>query len=209
MHLVACDLHRAFDGRTVLAGISVELRSGESLAVTGPSGCGKSTLLRLLAGRDRPDRGSVAWDGARLDDATDAARAQWRQTTSAWLDQHPHLDGALNTRENVRLASAFRSLPQAEADADALLAWVELTTQAEQSATSLSGGQRVRAALARCLLTAPRVLFADEPTASLDPASARVVADLLLGLVGNGLMLVLATHDLAFAARCTRRLDLL
>jgi len=209
MELHAEGLRRVFAGTTVVDDVGFALPTGGSLALCGPSGCGKSTLLQIVAGLDHPDHGSVRWDGADIYAWGGGRRERERLRHVGLLRQDPDLEPQLNARENVLLAAAFRLVAGAEARADELLRRVDLAHCSGVPGAALSGGQAVRVALVRALLRRPRLLIADEPSASLDPDNARRVGDLLLRLIAEeGITLLLATHDHELAARCEQRLEL-
>ena len=182
-------------GRRVVADVAFEAGAGESLAIVGPSGSGKSTLLAVLAGLRAPDRGEVELtaDGP----------------TAIVLQGHG-LVGLLTAAENVELALRARgtggaALVQRSAEA---LAAVGLDAVADRLVGDLSGGQQQRVGVARALVSDPTVLLADEPTSELDGATRDAVLTRLLAVPARGGLLVLATHDPAVAARCTRTLQL-
>jgi len=190
--------------RAVLAGASLELASGEAVAVVGPSGSGKSTLLNLAAGLDVPDSGTVIVDGRDVAGLDDDERTRLRRGTVGVVFQQFHLLPHLSVLENV-LLPAWISGPSAAATdrARGLLDRVELDDRADDAVDRLSGGEQQRVALCRALLNRPRLLLADEPTGNLDAASGARVADQLFGLArdqGAGLLMV--THAASLADRC-------
>jgi putative ABC transport system ATP-binding protein len=200
---------RGFVENAVLRGCSVSLTSGDTCAITGVSGSGKSTLLQIIAGMDRPDAGSVHWDGTDLYACSQARRNRLFQRTVGWLSQAPLLDPQGSTLDNCLLPTVFQPVPQARERAHDLLTRVALGDQLALPAQALSGGQQVRCALARALVHRPRLVIADEPTGTLDAATAGAVANLLLDLAREeGFTLLLATHDQSLAARCQHHLHL-
>ncbi|MFW5829045.1 MAG: ABC transporter ATP-binding protein [Planctomycetota bacterium] len=209
MHVRAHGISRTYGAGTVLSGIEVDVGPGSCLAITGPSGSGKSTLLHVLAGMAAPDAGTVFWDEVDLYRLGGTARNRLFQRRVGWLAQAPLLDPDLDVLGNCLLPAAFHRLPEARAQASDLLAQVDLGAASDQTAASLSGGQQVRCALARTLLSRPDLLIADEPTGSLDADTAHQVATVLLRLCReHRCTLVLATHDLELAGRCERHLQL-
>lgn len=209
VRLLAQSLTLRLGARTLLRDLDCAVEPGRPLAVVGPSGVGKSSLLRVLAGQLRPQGGELRWD--EVDPWALAARARRRRrlATIAMLWQDPWLEPRLSTRDNLRLAGAFRRKGLDPARVEHVLSRLGLSDAADRPAASLSGGEAVRCALARCLVSAPAVLLCDEPTAALDPVTAAGVAEVLLGLATEeGLCVVLATHDAALAARCAERLEL-
>jgi putative ABC transport system ATP-binding protein len=188
----------------------LDIAAGTCVAIQGPSGSGKSSLAHVLAGIERPLAGSVAWDGSEITGLPEAARDRWRHRHVGLVFQQFHLFPALSALENVLLPARFAhfSLPASLADrARALLDTVGVRLAGD--VRLMSRGEMQRVAVARALLFAPPVLIADEPTASLDAASARGVADLLFAVrADSGATLIVITHDAALADRCPRRLTL-
>jgi ABC-type lipoprotein export system ATPase subunit len=178
-------------------GVTCRLHPGDQVAVTGPSGSGKSTLLHLIAGLDRPTAGQITWPG--LD-----GHPLREPGLVGLIFQGPSLLPPLDVTENVALPLllAGRSPGEAREAATAALITVGIADLAQRLPEELSGGQAQRAAVARALAAAPRVIIADEPTGQLDVEHAGVVADLLIGATGNlGAALVVATHDPRIADR--------
>lgn len=199
-------------GRTrALRGASVELREGEILAVTGASGSGKSTLLHCLAGIVRPDEGSVAYAGKRLDQLPEKELSVLRRTDFGVVFQFGQLIPELTAVDNV-------SLPLLLAGTDRRAArerageWLErfgVRGQEEQRPGEMSGGQAQRVSLARALVTAPKVVFADEPTGALDSlASEQVMTALTHAARESGTAVLLITHDAQTAAYADREVTL-
>ncbi len=189
---------------TVLRGVDLRLARGESIALVGPSGSGKTTLLKVLAARLPVDAGRVTLLGGDPTALDDEARAALRRGIGL-VDQATVLIDTLTVRENVLVALA--GLPrQLEllARVDRLLDELHLTERARVRPGRLSGGERQRVAIARALAPRPALLLADEPTGHQDSAGGAAIADLLLRHAAEGVVLVLATHDLALAARASR-----
>lgn len=194
---------------TILDDIDFTLGGGESLAITGPSGSGKSTLLGLLAGLDVPSSGEVRLGGEAFSALAEEPRARRRAALCAFVFQAFHLVGDLNALENVMLPLELRGDANAAASARDWLRRVGLGARLKHFPATLSGGEQQRVALARAFAVAPKLLFADEPSGSLDPANGLLIADLLFELNRDaGTALVLVTHDPHLAARCQRRLRL-
>lgn len=195
----------------VLRGVSLELNSGDCVAITGPSGSGKSTLLAILGTLEPPTGGRVVLDGEDLATLPDAALALLRNRRIGFVFQDHHLLPQCSVWENVLVPAIARGrvdgdLVQRARD---LLARVGLASRMDHRPAELSGGERQRAALARALIHKPALVLADEPTGNLDRANAAKVAELLLELqVQEGTMLIVATHSLALAARMGRRFEL-
>lgn len=183
------------------------MNAGESLAITGPSGSGKSTLLGLLAGLDVPDNGAILLEGAPFSELDDDARAARRGERCAFVFQAFHLVGDLTALENVMLPLDLRGEREARDTARRWLERVGLKARMHHFPGQLSGGEQQRVALARAFAVAPQLLFADEPTGSLDHANGQHISDLLFELnQEQGTALVLVTHDPILAARCQRHL---
>ncbi len=189
-----------------LRGVSLDVRHGETLAVTGPSGSGKSTLLSILGGLDRPTSGEHFFDGRPLDTLDDDALSRLRNREIGFVFQAFHLIPQLSVLENVEAPFLYGDTPPAEwrPRAEAVLARVGLLARAEHRPSELSGGEAQRAAIARALVTRPRLILADEPTGNLDSATGDEIAALLAELAADGATVVLVTHDEALAARAER-----
>jgi putative ABC transport system ATP-binding protein len=194
-------------GRPALDGLDLEVRAGESLAVLGRSGSGKSTLLNLIAGLDKPSRGSVTVDGIRVDELGETALAGYRRERIGMVFQFFNLLDDMTVEDNVLLPAQLTGLGRGKARRRAaeLLEHLGIARHAGAFPGRLSGGERQRVAVARALMNRPPLLLADEPTGALDSASAADVRDLLTGLNTEGQTMVLVTHDVAFAAACATR----
>jgi putative ABC transport system ATP-binding protein len=187
----------------------VDLRAdrGELVVVRGASGSGKTSLLRLLAGLERPDRGTVAVDGTALADRSDDDLRALRRDRLAIVFQDFSLLPVLTAAENVEVPLRIRRTEPAERDAMVAeaLELVGLTGHEHQRPDELSGGQQQRVGIARAVVGRPGLLLADEPTAQLDSATAAGIVDLVAGLVRDtGLAAVVTTSDDAFLDRATR-----
>ncbi len=191
----------------VLADVNLKLREGEMVAVVAPSGAGKSTLLHLLAALDTPTSGAVYFENKAIETNEDAALAKYRNRAVGFLWQRHQLLPDFTAAENVAMPLLVRGESQAKAQMEARqwLAEVGLQDRAEHRAGELSGGEQQRAAIARALVTGPRVLLADEPTGDLDEQNAWAVFELLQRLHRtHRLTSLIATHNLALAERCDR-----
>ncbi len=195
---------------TVLAGVDLELRASESVAITGPSGSGKSTFLNILGTLERPSAGSVRIGGDDPFALGAAELAAFRGRRVGMIFQEHHLLPQLTALENVLLPTLAGSPPPGSGErATALLERVGLARRASHRPSELSGGERQRVAIARAMLHRPALVLADEPTGNLDRATAGVVAELLLALQREeGAALVVVTHSPELAARFQRRCEM-
>ena len=203
----ARDLSLSFGSTPALRGASLRVRQGEIVAVMGPSGSGKSTLLHCLAGILVPDQGEVCYGGQRLDRLSDDRRSALRRDRFGFVFQSGQLVPELMAEENVALPLLLSGIRRGPAMAAARkwFAALGLDGLEQRRSGELSGGQAQRVALARGLVTEPEVLFADEPTGSLDSVSGELVMDLLTAAVGeHGTTVVLVTHDARVAAYADR-----
>jgi putative ABC transport system ATP-binding protein len=207
--LAAHDLHNSYGATPALAGAGIEIDAGELVAVMGPSGSGKSTLLHCLAGIVPPDSGSVAYDGYDMSALTDAERSALRRSEFGFVFQFGQLVPELTCRENVALPLRLDGTPRrrAEQAADELLEQLEVAAVATQRPGGVSGGEGQRVAVARALVTDPRVLFADEPTGALDSLNGERVMTLLTAAARErGTAVVLVTHEARVAAYSDREI---
>jgi putative ABC transport system ATP-binding protein len=194
---------------TILADVSLGVRSSETLAIVGASGAGKSTLLALLAGLDTPSTGRVLIAGVDMTQLDEDGRAAVRGQHVGFVFQSFHLIPSLTALENVMLPLELAGRRDARSTAAAALQQVGLTPRAAHYPKQLSGGEQQRVAIARAFVTQPKLLFADEPTGNLDTATGQRITDLLFELNRNtGSTLVLVTHDRSLAERCGRILEL-
>ena len=196
----------------VLQNISLNVNPGEFMALQGPSGSGKSTLLNLVAGIDRPDRGTIRVAGTDLHNLGESQLARWRARHIGFIFQFYNLLPVLTALENVELPLLLTPLSKKERreHAEFSLKIVGLTDRMHHLPKQLSGGQEQRVAIARAIVTDPTLLVADEPTGDLDKASAQEVLDLLGRLNSeHSKTIVMVTHDprAAERARIVRHLD--
>lgn len=183
-------------GSAVLRFPDVDVAQGAVLLLSGPSGCGKSTWLALVAGLMEPTAGTVVVAGQPLHALKSVASDAWRARTVGFLPQKLHLSAALNVQQNLAMAQWAAGQPEDRVAIYAALQALGVGELAQRTPSQLSGGQAQRVALARAVLLQPRVLLADEPTASLDDeAAADAVALLLAAARTHGATLVIATHD--------------
>jgi lipoprotein-releasing system ATP-binding protein len=191
----------------VLRGASLELKTGEIVALVGPSGSGKSTLLHIAGLLERPNAGQVILDGRDSVPMSDRERTALRGRFLGFVYQYHHLLPEFSALENVMLPQMLNGLARAEARKRAaeLLAMVRLQERGEHRPGKLSGGEQQRVAIARAVANAPRVLLADEPTGNLDTETAETVFKQLIALVREtGMAGLIATHNPELAARMDR-----
>lgn len=194
---------------TILEGVSFRVEPGETMAIVGASGSGKSTLLGLLAGLDVPTHGRVEIAGRDLTALDEDGRARLRAELVGFVFQSFHLLPALTALENVMLPLELAGVEAPRARAREVLEGVGLGERVAHYPNQLSGGEQQRVAIARAFATQPRILFADEPTGSLDTRTGEKITDLLFDLnARHGTTLILVTHDERLAGRCNRRLGL-
>jgi putative ABC transport system ATP-binding protein len=188
---------------------ALTLRAGSMTALSGPSGSGKSTLLYLLCGLLPASRGHIVWDGADLASMGEAGRDQWRRENAGFVFQNFHLIDELSPLENVLTPGWFAnfSVKPFRDRANALLERFGVPKDRSRTAL-LSRGEQQRVAIARALLFDPKVIFADEPTASLDSTSGSTVVAVLDALASEGRTVVVATHDPALLAASSRVMKL-
>ncbi|MGX7674805.1 ABC transporter ATP-binding protein [Plantactinospora sp. DSM 117369] len=207
--LAAVALHKAYGTTPALDGASLAIRAGEVVAVMGPSGSGKSTLLHCLAGIVRPDAGAVRYRDRELSAMSDAERSALRRSEFGFVFQFGQLVPELTCLENVALPLRLAGVRRREAERRAAewLARLEVTDVAGQRPGEVSGGQGQRVAVARALVTAPRAVFADEPTGALDSLNGEQVMRLLTGAARDaGAAVVLVTHEPRVAAYADREI---
>lgn len=190
---------------TILHALDIYVRAGETVAIVGPSGSGKSTVLGILAGLDAPSDGRVELLNEPLSDMDEDARARLRAGRVGFVFQSFQLLPGLTALENVMLPLELTGEADAAAKAASMLEKVGLGARAGHQPLQLSGGEQQRVALARAFVTAPKVLFADEPTGNLDSDTGGKVVELMFSLrEQHGTAVVLVTHDNTLAQRCDR-----
>ena len=209
--LTASNVTKAYAGRPVLRGVSLEVRAGERLALTGASGSGKSTLLNCLGGVDRPDAGSIRFKDIALETLDADGLTEVRRRDIGTIFQFFHLLPTLTAAENVELPLQLNGVASAERAERVrlLLERVGVTSRAEAFPGQLSGGEMQRVAIARAIAHKPSVLLADEPTGNLDSRNGAIILELLRELSDEtGTALVLVTHSGAAAQICHREIHL-
>jgi lipoprotein-releasing system ATP-binding protein len=202
---------KAGNSQTILKGLSLSLSAGQSIAILGSSGSGKTTLLHFLAGLSMPDLGDVIVLGQSYRRMKSSVLAEQRNQLLGFVYQHHFLLPGFNVIENVAMPLFIRGTDhkQAMSDARHALQSVGLLGRELASVQALSGGERQRIAVARALVTHPRLIIADEPTGSLDEQNSAQLMDLLLGLCHTqNIGLVIATHDVLSAAKVSMRYHL-
>lgn len=192
---------------TILEGIELEVKPGQSLALVGASGSGKSTLLGLLAGLDSATKGDIDISGQSLSSLDEEQRARLRGRHIGFVFQSFLLLPTLTALENVMLPAELQGRSDGEQRARQLLEQVGLKQRVRHFPSQLSGGEQQRVAIARAFMTQPDILLADEPTGNLDHHTGAQIIELLFELNRtHGTTLVMVTHDEALASRCERRL---
>jgi putative ABC transport system ATP-binding protein len=208
MNLIeARDVRKSFGQTPALRGASVAVARGEIVAIMGPSGSGKSTLLHCLAGIFAPDQGEVWLDGRRMDTLDESARTKLRRTEFGFVFQFGQLVPELTAADNVAMPLLLNRVRRRTAyqTADSWLQKLGIGDKGGRRTGELSGGEAQRVAIARALALGPRVVFADEPTGSLDTLTGEKVMDLLVSLAREqGATVVIVTHDARVAAYADR-----
>ncbi|ODT02125.1 MAG: ABC transporter [Mesorhizobium sp. SCN 65-20] len=196
---------------TILNDANFSLQRGEMVALVAPSGAGKSTLLHTAGLLERPDAGDVILNGRACGRLSDVERTAIRRNDIGFVYQFHHLLPEFSALENVMMPQLVKGLKPSDASERAaqLLDYMKVGKRAQHRPAELSGGEQQRVAIARAVANAPLVLFADEPTGNLDPATAGYVFDALSALVRqSGLAALIATHNLELASRMDRRVTL-
>lgn len=208
-------IHRAYRSdeveTTALAEIDLTVEAGEFLAIMGPSGCGKSTLLNILGTIDRPTSGAYLFEGEDIAAAPEARLARLRRDRLGFVFQSFNLIDELTIAENVALALAYRSMPaRAKRErVDAAMDRVGIAHRRNHHPHQLSGGQQQRAAIARAIVSEPKLILADEPTGNLDTENGAQVMDILTRLNADGATIVMVTHSPAHADIAKRTVHML
>lgn len=213
--LIAEDLHKGFEagsGRLeVLHGASLTVGAGEVVAIIGDSGSGKTTLLYLLGALDRPDQGTVSYDGQDIFQQNDNSLSRWRNHSVGFIFQFHHLLPEFSALENVAMPALIggQALRKSQKRATVLLEQLGLRSRLSHRPSQLSGGERQRVAVARALMNQPALVLADEPTGSLDTKTAGALHEELLNLSrAHNQAFVIATHNPTLSELCDRVLIL-
>ena len=196
---------------SVLNGVSLNVKTGDTVAVTGASGVGKSTLLHLLGGLDRPSSGTVEVSNLQLNTQSDAELARFRCTNMGFVFQHHYLMEDFSALENVMIPQLIAGKTESESRrrSEQLLQEVGLRDRMSHRPGQLSGGEQQRVAVARALANEPKVLIADEPSGNLDTQTGRHLHDLLFGLNRkSNTTIIVATHNRELADGCRREIRL-
>ncbi len=195
-----------------LGGISLEINSGEFVAIMGPSGCGKTTLLNILGLLDNPTEGSYLLNGVEVANLKESQRTDLRKGKIGFIFQSFNLIDELNVEQNVELPLKYLGMPAEERQAKVLdvLRRVNMSHRRAHFPNQLSGGQQQRVAIARAVVCEPLLILADEPTGNLDSKNGKEVMDLLAELNDDGTTIVMVTHsqrDASYAQRIVNMLD--
>lgn len=205
------DIRKSFDGLEVLKGIDLDIGKGEIVSIVGPSGAGKTTLLQIAGSLDRPDSGSVRFDGQYIFSLKGNKLAHFRNVNIGFVFQFHQLLPEFTMEENVALPALIGGASHSEAMARArdLISYLGLTDRASHRPSQLSGGERQRAAVARALINNPRVVLADEPSGSLDSHNREELHRLFFDLRRDmGHTFVIVTHDEQLAAQADRQVNM-
>lgn len=212
MSISCTDLCKVYEGGgagwPALRGVSFKIEFGEFVAVTGPSGCGKSTLLNIIGLLDEPTGGKYSLNGRDVFKMSDQERSDARLGEIGFVFQSFHLLNRLSAIGNVSLPMMYagadsRAMKARAAD---LLHKVGLKGKEHKTPLELSGGERQRVAIARALANSPKIILADEPTGNLDSVSSNEIMDMLFKLNGEGITIIMVTHDRTLSARAVRNI---
>jgi putative ABC transport system ATP-binding protein len=196
---------------TALNQVNVEIEPGEFIAIMGPSGCGKSTLLNVLGMLDSPDAGSYSFAGENVAGYSENQLAEIRKQNIGFIFQSFNLVDELTVAENVMLPLLYQKVPAKERDerVQTVLERVGIAHRADHRPQQLSGGQQQRVAVARAVITNPKLILADEPTGNLDSTNGEEVLNLLNQLNDDGTTIVMVTHDQGHAEHASRVINML
>lgn len=186
----------------------MSVQPGERVAIVGPSGAGKSTLLQIIGGLDKPDSGTVMFDGENVFDKKGRHLDKYRNSAVGFVFQFHYLLEDFTALENVMIPALIKGTGRSEAKerAMALLMRVGLSDRAEHFPTELSGGEQQRTAIARALMNGPKMILADEPTGSLDRKNSDEIIAMFDLMKQDGLTVLIVTHDEGIADTCGRKI---
>lgn len=207
----ATNLHKSFDTLEVLKGVDLHINKGEIVAIVGPSGAGKTTLLQILGTLDQPNKGSVLVNGVDLSKMTENEQAAFRNKSIGFIFQFHQLLPEFTALENVMIPAliANHDWKKTSKKAKELLAYLQLGERLEHKPSELSGGEKQRVAVARALINDPEIIFADEPSGSLDTQNKEDLHKLLFELRDKfGLTIVIVTHDKQLADLSDRKIEM-
>ncbi len=205
--ITATDIVKSYDGLRVVDGVSLSIASGEFVAIVGPSGAGKTTLLQILGSLDRPDSGTVSYDGTLITSLSESRMAAFRNRNMGFVFQFHQLLPEFTLAENVAMPAMIggESRGRAMERAGEILRSLGLGDRLTHRPSQLSGGERQRGAVARALINDPGVILADEPTGSLDSRNREELYSLFVELrASTGKTLVIVTHDESLALSADR-----
>ena len=208
LHMISLrNIHKSFGNLEVLKGIDLDIQKGEMVSIVGPSGAGKTTLLQIMGTLDRPNEGTLTIANTDVTRLSSSALSHFRNTHIGFIFQFHQLLPEFTALENVMMPAliAGTSKRAARERATQLLAYMGLEDRAEHKPAALSGGEKQRVAAARALMNEPDIIFADEPTGSLDSKNRAELQELFFQLRRDlGQTFVIVTHDEAFAQQCDR-----
>ena len=209
--LTLSNIYKSFENLEVLKDISLTIGKGEIVAIVGPSGAGKTTLLQIAGTLEKPDRGSVNFNGTELIGMKDKKLSAFRNLNMGFVFQFHQLLPEFTAQENVALPAliAGQSKKKAMEKAATLLMQLGLGDRMDHKPAAMSGGERQRTAIARALINDPEIIFADEPTGSLDSANRQEIQDIFSDLRSRlGQTIVMVTHDSSLAAIADRVVEM-
>jgi len=209
--LVARGIHKSFGDLKVLKGIDIEVSEREIVSIVGSSGAGKSTLLHIIGTLDKPDSGSILYDGTDISGWGEERMAGFRNQSIGFVFQFHHLLPEFTALENVCIPAFIAGIPRKEAEQKAkhILDLLNLSDRLEHKPSALSGGEQQRVAVARALVNGPGIVLADEPSGNLDSASAKELHRLFFRLRDEiGQTFVIVTHNLELASMADRTISM-
>lgn len=205
------DIRKSFDGLQVLKGIDLDIARGEIVSIVGPSGAGKTTLLQIMGSLDRPDSGTVSYDGQPIFNLSASRLARFRNRNLGFVFQFHQLLPEFTLEENVAMPAMIGGLSRRDSIAKArrLIEYLGLSDRTSHKPSELSGGERQRAAVARALINEPKAVLADEPSGSLDSANRTELHRLFFDLRRDfGQTFVIVTHDEELARQADRTIEM-